>query len=819
MLAIGITSLVCALSWINKPYAGFLMFTFPRVGSMSETDWYGSKAGLRNNDQVLEINGKAIFRGKEVVEKARSLPIGSPVHYMVKTVKGTTLVEVRTDIFTVKKFLMVFMIPYVGGMILYVLGYIAFILKPYIRSSWVFFILCFTMGSYMVTGFEIQSTYIFIYFHYFITPIFPAVLFHLGWVFPDRKRILERYPLIEYIFYFPALWVAFSYVLYLVQVSFPMLSGYLGWVPDIYASSAINRILQQSYAAGLFILIFHSFFRAYSIVAKQRARMILFGVSIAFLPPAMVGLGVYFFRVNFPYNFLTLFVIFFPASIAYSIVKHNLFDSDEIIKRTVGYFIVTAIIIAAYALISIFSNVYLAKYEVAKSQVFPILFTLFVILIFNPLRNRIQSLVDKIFFRKEYNYGEVIDKISGAISSLLDLGQILKSLMKTLMQDIFLTTSSVMLLSPDGDTFKVYMADGEAKDELESVIIEKNSPLIQIFEDTKKELTKFDFIEDPKFADHSQACLPLFEKLKASLMIPLIFQDNLIGLLSLGDKKSGKYYNREDIELFSALAKQSAVAIENARLFEENLEKQRMEEELNIARDLQVSMLPAESPEIEGLEIAAYSLSAREVGGDFYDFIDMGEEKVGMLIGDVTGKSVSGALVMSASRSVFRMLSEEDLTVADIMIRANRRIKQDVKSGMFVALLYAVVDAREKTIDLCSAGQTQPVYIPAGSGDVSLVETQGDTFPLGILEDVEYVDTRLTIQPGDKIVFYTDGIVEAMNADEEMFGFERLLEVLQTTRDKDVTSLMNETIEQVNAFAGDKPQHDDITIIAVGVSP
>ena len=122
------------------------------------------------------------------------------------------------------------------------------------------------------------------------------------------------------------------------------------------------------------------------------------------------------------------------------------------------------------------------------------------------------------------------------------------------------------------------------------------------------------------------------------------------------------------------------MAIENALMIEEVIEKERMEEELNIAKDLQVSMLPA-VPEIEGLEIAAYSMSAREVGGDFYDFIAMGEEKVGMLIGDVTGKSVSGALVMSASRSIFRMLSEEERTVADIMIRANQRTKKDIMSG------------------------------------------------------------------------------------------------------------------------------------------
>ena len=175
-----------------------------------------------------------------------------------------------------------------------------------------------------------------------------------------------------------------------------------------------------------------------------------------------------------------------------------------------------------------------------------------------------------------------------------------------------------------------------------------------------------------------------------------------------------------------------------------------MEEELSIARDLQVSMLPAECPQIENFDIAAFSVSAREVGGDFYDFIEMDETKAGFVIGDVTGKSVSGALVMSASRSVFRMLSESELTVAESMIRANRRLKKDVKTGMFVALLYAVLNGEDKSVSMCSAGQTQPVLLSAGAGEASLVETEGDTFPLGILDEANYEETRLQLETGEQ---------------------------------------------------------------------
>jgi serine phosphatase RsbU (regulator of sigma subunit) len=266
------------------------------------------------------------------------------------------------------------------------------------------------------------------------------------------------------------------------------------------------------------------------------------------------------------------------------------------------------------------------------------------------------------------------------------------------------------------------------------------------------------------------------------------------------------------------LAFAGAVGIEYSRLFKEFLVKLRMEEDLTSAHDLQMSMLPATCPEVEGYQIAASSTPAQEVGGDFFDFFKIGENKIGFIVGDVTGKSVTGALVMSASRSVFRMLSEEELSVGEIMTRANRRIKQDIKSGMFVALLYAVLDAENGSVGLCSAGQTQPLLMAAKTDAATLVETVGDTFPLGILDDVNYEETQLQIEPGDKVVFYTDGIVEAMNKNEDMYGFERLHEVVKSSPAENAEALMKDIISSVSDFTGNAPQHDDLTLIVVSVN-
>jgi len=152
------------------------------------------------------------------------------------------------------------------------------------------------------------------------------------------------------------------------------------------------------------------------------------------------------------------------------------------------------------------------------------------------------------------------------------------------------------------------------------------------------------------------------------------------------------------------------------------------------------------------------------------------------------------------------------------MMRANRRLKKDVKTGMFVALLFAVLNSEDRTLTLCSAGQTQPIHLSTNTGEAKLVDTEGDTFPLGILDDVSYEETSLQLEPGDKVILYTDGIVEAMNEKEEMFGFERLLEIVNSARSMSAESLLKEILDRVNKFAGEAEQHDDLTVIVVSVA-
>jgi hypothetical protein len=220
--------------------------------------------------------------------------------------------------------------------------------------------------------------------------------------------------------------------------------------------------------SGLFAYV-----KGVSLLAKQRAKVVLFGAAVAFPIPALMYvvplLGGSWGEYKIPANFVVVGLMVYPFCLAYAIARHNLFDVDVYIKRAVGYATMTAIIVSGYLGISIPLNVFVGKYQIAQSRAFPILFTLLVILIFNPLYSRVQAFVDRLFFRKEYDYGKIIDAISGAMTSMLDLGQVLKRMVQTFMEDMFIDTSSVVLLTSAGTEYHVMLTDGEKKQDVEKV--------------------------------------------------------------------------------------------------------------------------------------------------------------------------------------------------------------------------------------------------------------------------------------------------------------------------------------------------------------
>ena len=240
-------------------------------------------------------------------------------------------------------------------------------------------------------------------------------------------------------------------------------------------------------------------------------------------------------------------------------------------------------------------------------------------------------------------------------------------------------------------------------------------------------------------------------------------------------------------------------------------ELERTEYEMETARGIQQSFLPESPPRIDGFELAALNLPARQVGGDFYDFIPVPEGKWGIIIADVSGKGVPAALFMALSRTLVRANVADNRTAAQAMQKANHLISQEAKMGMFVTLFYAVLNPEKRLLQYVNAGHNPPFVIKKNSGDVILLRANG--IAMGVMDEVSLEQKEIELASNDIVVFYTDGITEAINGAGEQFGEKRLIETINQNMDLPVKDLIGRVKDDVFAFAQGQPQHDDFTMV------
>lgn len=246
-------------------------------------------------------------------------------------------------------------------------------------------------------------------------------------------------------------------------------------------------------------------------------------------------------------------------------------------------------------------------------------------------------------------------------------------------------------------------------------------------------------------------------------------------------------------------------------------EKERLQKELEIANDIQQSFLPRSVPKIKGVELAAFNLPAREVGGDFYDFIPITIDKWGLTIADVSGKGIPAALFMALSRTLVRASTTRNPAAAEAIMQANKLIFEDSQStDMFVTLFYAILDSTKKSLRYVNAGHNPPLLIRETPGDIVLLKAKG--IALGVIDNIELEETEIELTKGDVVVLYTDGVTEAISENKERFEQERLTKVITKNRNSPAQDILKEIKEELLRFAGKQPQFDDITLMILKVT-
>jgi serine phosphatase RsbU (regulator of sigma subunit) len=355
----------------------------------------------------------------------------------------------------------------------------------------------------------------------------------------------------------------------------------------------------------------------------------------------------------------------------------------------------------------------------------------------------------------------------------------------------------------------------EEEDEAPQLQIAPNDPIVAYLASASG------VVEIDKLDLHS----PALDAMKASqikVVVPLVSQGELIGLLNLGPRLSQQEYSADDRKLLNDLATQTAPAVQVAQLVRQQQrqaqERERIEQELRVARLIQQTLLPKEVPDLEGYKLAAYYQPAREVGGDFYDFLKLDDEHLGLVVGDVTDKGVPAAIVMATTRTMLRASAQRLDSPGEVLKRVNDVIVRDIPPNMFITCLYAILNLKSGLLRYANAGHDLPYRrrrrrssSEAGGAE----ELRATGMPLGLLPGMSYEEKEIVLDRGDSVLFYSDGLVEAHDPERKMFGFPRLQGLVGAHR-SDGPAMVNFLLSELARFTGEEwEQEDDITLVTL----
>ena len=291
-----------------------------------------------------------------------------------------------------------------------------------------------------------------------------------------------------------------------------------------------------------------------------------------------------------------------------------------------------------------------------------------------------------------------------------------------------------------------------------------------------------------------------------------------LGVLALAQGPKGQPFSQGDFVVFKSIAEQSAFALYNAIIYSMANEKKRLDHDLEIARDIQRILLPSEAPAINGFQISGINAPARQVSGDYFDYIQVDEERLGVAIADVSGKGVPASLIMAICRSVLRAEAARNPSPADVLRKVNRQLYPDIKEDMFISMAYLILNhQRDGGVTLARAGHDAPLLYKRQSEMVTPIKSPGMVVGIdsGNVFDRLTTDFAVPLERDDCLVLYTDGVTETLNAEGDEFGLERMMQSVRASATNGAQAIVKKIIEDVRDFTGSVPQNDDITLIAI----
>lgn len=672
---------------------------------------------------------------------------------------------------------------------------------------------------------------------FYVWEFFFPFLLLFSLVFPQENKYLKEHPKFKYLILIPH---TFHIILVLVFYQPDMIIRSL----DVEKMGSLARFfldpisLALKYVAVFLGILYKIHLESFSLInliflilavwflhrgykgttvptLKKQVNLLIWGIrssvglyALAFIIPTLTPLKL---TENIRHFLTILALVIGSGSIAWAIVKHHFLDIKLIVRQSLVYFLTTALFVGLYFLVLRQFGRLLQNLIGRQTPAIDVGFVILAIILFQPIMGQLDDLIKRFFIREKTDYRGMMETFSRKLVTIFDFEALKETVVDTLKKEMLVEQVYICVCQQNtagkGDLY-ILFSDEPTSQRLDA--FNRDDPLL---------LALSEKIRPTSFADFKivEDISPLFKQLDSLgifLVVPLTSQKDLVGCIGLTKKITRFRYSYEDITLLDVLANQMVVAMENTKLYQESLEKQRLEEELNLARQIQIGLLPKSCPRADTFEFSAFMQPARQVGGDYYDFLQTGSGSIGVAIADASGKGIPAALLMSLVHATLRAEVRSKLSPQAVISNVNQLIHASTTSEKFATMFYGELNPYEKKFCYCNAGHNYPLVVHE-DGAVEFLDKGG--LILGAFPEAEYEPGEVVLRRNDTLFFYSDGLTENFNANDEEFGEHRLLNLLLQHRLLAAEELKQKVIQEVIDFSGGNPPYDDFTIVVLKI--
>ena len=798
------------------------------------------EAGVRAGDRIDAINGREVGRGDDVLmEELDRLRTDTPVrlHLSRSTGESREAFEVTVNPVPVEKNINFYAGMVVNFLFMYglptlcvSLAFWVLFVRPRDPLAWYLVFVLLGLTSLPLEVYWDPATLVGA-FQDISFACWALAMLLFGIYFPERWSLDERIPWLKWVFIVPLGFQIVLTLLNLVLVNTGVnLFGYLGPLPRFYGSFGwmVNMV-----AIGLFFAALgHKSGTTKNPDARRRLRVMLYGTSLAITPSFFIVLYRIFTGVQGNFSEIVpfwialialLLMLLFPLTMAYVIVVYRAMDVSVVVRQGLQYALAKGGIRVIQMLLLVgigllvwwtinnygFNFATQFAFIVGGAALVPL-----VDLTARPLR----SWIDRRFFRDAYNAEQILAELSEDVRTMVETRPLLETVATKISESLHVPQVALLLRNDHGFV-PAYVLGYDTPPVVE---LPTESRAIRKLSSNRHIVLYDDMTEVTSVPTVSQNEREQLRELNSQILLPVAAKSGLSGIISLSHKRSEEPFTANDLRLLRSVATQTGFALENSRLTEavalEAAQKERLNAEIDIAREVQERLFPQELPKIEGLDYFGDCRPALGVGGDYYDFLEFPGGKFGIAIGDVSGKGIGAALMMAGLQASLRgqaLHAGDDL--ANLMSNVNGLLYEASTTNRYATFFYAQYDPKTRDLRYVNAGHNPPFLLRPGSTGVEVFKLETGGPVVGMLPPMlaRYEQADIKLEEGDVLVGFTDGISESMNPAEEEWGEDAMLEELKVLIGKSAEEVIRTIVAAADAFASGAKQHDDMTMIVI----